>query len=60
MKKTWLTPDITELTIKATAKKDNNMGDADTFSPDEFHPERFVSGAIAATATPFPQMKPHK
>ena len=59
MKKTWLAPEVTELTITATETEYKRPGgagqggDGDTFSPDEFHPERFTSGAVAATQAPF-------
>ena len=52
MKKTWNSPVLTELTIKATEHKGGNGYDGgSSVSPDEFHPERFMSCTMP-TATP--------
>ena len=61
MKKTWVAPKVDELTITATTTEYSKrpdgpcgpVGDGDTFSPDEFHPERFTSGAVVPTKAPF-------
>ena len=63
MKKNWLTPEIDELTITATARKGGNGSNNDNMSPDEFHPEKFFSpSGIAYTPIPtnFPGRKPGK
>ena len=61
MKKRWENPDVTELSVKATAYNCNNGFGGDEHSPAEFHPELTpVSGEILPTNPFQPPMNGHK